>query len=195
MVLAERELLQREARDLNPADKICIDHIDETAEEEKAEGDLAEEKEPTSEEKTVDSGRDLGGQTEHVVGKHVQKEIASEMMVPSMKVLQRGASSLLRFLVAVSMRQASLAGSVDSEEGGVQISPDEAPSAPEDARQVARGAREQSNSKVDGAAAAVLPPARERSMYGTPLTQMQTHVDTLHQVSYRNKLFCAVNDF
>lgn len=192
MVLAERELLQREARDLNPADNICVDHVDETAEEEKAEGDLAEEKEPTAEEKTVDSAKELGGQTEHVPGKQVQKEIASEMMVPSMKVLQRGASSLLRFLVAVSMRQASLAGSVESGEGGVQNSPDEAPSGPEDARHVARGAQEQSSSKVDGgAAAAALPPARERSMYGTPLTQMQTHVDTLHQVSFCTKLFCC----
>lgn len=192
MVLAERELLQREARDLNPADNTCVDHSDETAEEEKSEGSLAEEKEPTAGEKTVGSGEEFEGQTEHVLGKHVRNEITTEMMVPSMKVLQRGASSLLRFLVAVSMRQASLAGSVESEEAGVQVSRDEAPSSPEDARRVARGAQERSSSKVDsGAAAAVLPPTRERSMYGTPLKQMQTHVDTLHQVSYCAKLFCG----
>lgn len=192
MVLAERELLQREVRNLNPADDTCVDHSDKTAEEEKTEGELAEEKVPTAEEKTSDSGGEIGAETDHVLGKHVQNEIASEMMVPSMKVLQRGASSLLRFLVAVSMRQASLGGSVESEEGAVQVSPGEAPSAPEDAGQVARRAQEQSRSKVDsGEAAAVLPPTRERSMYGTPLNQMKTHVDTLHQVSDCTTLFRA----
>lgn len=191
MVLAERELLKREAQGLNPADKTCVDDGDDTAKEEKTEGDLAEKKEPTAEESTVNSGGALGGQNEDVLGKHAQNEIASEMMVPSMKVLQRGASSLLRFLVSVSMRQASLAGSVGSEEDRVQVSPDEVQSAPEDARQAARGTQEQSGSKADsGAAAAGPPPTRERSMYGTPLKQMQTHMDTLHQVSCYNQPIC-----
>ncbi|CAN0570987.1 unnamed protein product, partial [Ectocarpus sp. 12 AP-2014] len=116
---------------------------------------------------------------------HAQKEITPQMMVPSMRVLQRGASSLLRFLVAVSMRQAPLASSVRPEEVGLQASINE--EQPEDTRQIERGGQERSSPNVDGgtaaaAAAAALPATRERSMYGTPLKQMQMHVDNLHQV-------------
>lgn len=183
-VLAERELLQREAQDLNPAVSnpdadvdVDVDQDEETVGEEKAEGALAEEKEANRGDDTMEK------QSEYLLGR--QKEITPEMMVPSMKMLQRAASSLLRFLVAVSMRQASLARSIDSarsEEVRVQGSRDKVPSTPGDSRPMGRG-QERSTPKADvGTAVAVLPPTRERSMYGTPLKQMQTHVDILHQV-------------
>ncbi len=185
VVLAERELLQREAQDLNPAvSDVDVDadadadaDQDEEIAEEKTEGAVAEEKEANAGDDTVEK------QSEYLLGH--KKEITPEMMVPSMKMLQRGASSLLRFLVAVSMRQASLARSVDSarsEEARLQSSRDKVPSTPGDSRPVGRG-QERSTPKADvGAVVAVLPPTRERSMYGTPLKQMQTHVDILHQV-------------
>lgn len=174
MVVAERELLQRQRHDLTG----------EAAEEEKYEGRYAEEKEPTPGGGTVGREGQLHEETEQVLRKHAHN-VTPEMLVPSMKLLQRGASSLLRYLVAVSMRQAPLARSVDgrSEEVGLQASRDEAACPSDEARPVARGAPEQSSPKADnGAAAAALPPTRERSMYGTPLVQMRKHVDNLHQV-------------
>ncbi|CAM9107710.1 unnamed protein product, partial [Ectocarpus fasciculatus] len=188
-VLAERQLLQREAQDLNPAEEkgknADDDDGDETADEKKTEGGLAEEKERSpmdGDDDTVPSAGHLGERAEAGPIENAQKEITPQMMVPSMRVLQRGASSLLRFLVAVSMRQAPLASSVGPEEVGLQASSNEEPRQPEDTRQIERGGQERSSPNVDGgAAAAALPPTRERSMYGTPLKQMQTHVDNLHQ--------------
>lgn len=192
MVLAERKLLQQKAQDASPADKNCVDLDDETTDERKTEGELAEEKEhnPGDDSDMVGSGNGglFGEQSEHalehVLEQHVQKDITPENMAPSMRVLQRGASSLLRFLVAVSMRQASTARPVESGEVGLQASRDKAPRPPEDGRQAVREGQEGPTKAGDGAAVAVLPPTRERSMYGTPLKQMQAHVDTLHQVEY-----------
>lgn len=182
MVLAERELLQQKAQHAVPADEQCVDQVDETADEQKTEGELAEEKAHNpgdgSDMAGIGNGRLVGEHAEHVV-----EAITPEKMAPSMRVLQRGASSLLRFLVAVSMRQASTERPVESGEVGLEASRDKAPGQPEDGRQAVRGQEEPT--KADGGAAvAVLPPTRERSMYGTPLKQMQAHVDSLHQVTY-----------
>ena len=200
VVLAERELLQREAQDTHPAAGDGDSdghgrghgrghgHVDQdTVEEEKAEGVLTEEKEANSGDDAVKK------QSEYVLGPHGQTEITPEMMVPSMKMLQRSASSLLRFLVAVSMRQASLAPSIDSarsEEVPSQSSRDKVPTAPGGSRPPVVRGQERSTPKADvGAVVSVLPPTRDRSMYGTPLKQMQTHVDSLHQVSCRPQCF------
>lgn len=194
-VLAERTLLQREAQDLSPAEEKekNVDDGDETTDEEKAEGGLAEEKERSPmDDGTAPSESHLGEQAEAGPIDHAQeqKEITPQMMVPSMRVLQRGASSLLRFLVAVSMRQAPLASSVGPEEVGLEASSNEERRQPEDTRQIERGGQERSSPDADGgAAAAALPPTRERSMYGTPLKQMQTYVDNLHQVRSGVSLF------
>lgn len=191
MVLAERELLQQKAQNASPAAENGVDQHDETADERKTEGDLAEEKEhnPGDDSDMANIGNGGGGfvgeRPEHVL-EQVQTDITPEKMAPSMRVLQRGASSLLRFLVAVSMRQASTERLVESEEVGLQGSRDKAPGQPEDGHQAVRGGQE-GPTKVDGGAAvAVLPPTRERSMYGTPLKQMQAHVDSLHQVTYQD---------
>lgn len=195
-VLAERELLQRDlrSRNLKPEEMRFGDDSDMAADEEKKEGALAEEKEPNLEDHaggaveqlTDDSERD----PDDALGEPVH-ELSPDMMMPSMKVLQRGASSLLRFLVAVSMRQASLASVIGSEQG-LHCSLDDAPSRAEDARQVPRGGQETLNTPGKGAdrtgslaAAVAWMPTRERSMYGTPFKQMQMHVDNLHQVNIR----------
>lgn len=180
MVLAERELLQQKAHE-------CVDQDEETTDERKAEDELAEEKEhnPGDDCDMVGGGNGglVGEQSEHVI-EQVQDDITPEKMAPSVRMLQRGASSLLRFLVAVSMRQASTARPVSGEVGS-QASRDEARRPAEDGRSAVRGGKERSAKADDGAAVAALPPTRERSMYGTPLKQMQEHVDSLHQVIYR----------
>ncbi|CAM9591597.1 unnamed protein product, partial [Scytosiphon promiscuus] len=183
VVLAERKLLQRERHDPRFTQSDFCDDNGETADEEKDEGRLAEEKESSPGNTTAGGEAPLQERAEQFPHKHMHA-ITPEMMVPSMKLLQRGASSLLRFLVAVSMRHAPLARAVNnsSEEVGLQGSRDEASSPSHEARSVARGAQERSSPKSDdGVAAAVLPPTRERSMYGTPLVQTQKHVDNLHQ--------------
>lgn len=188
MVLAERELLQQQAQNASPADENGVDQHDETADERKTEDEVAEEKEDNPGDDSDMAGIGNG----ELVGEHpkrvmehdqVQKDIITpEKLAPSMRVLQRAASSLLRFLVAVSMRQASTERPVESREVGLQASRDKGPGQPEDGRQVVRG--QEGPTKADGGAAvSVLPPTRERSMYGTPLKQMQAHVDSLHQVT------------
>ncbi|CAN0592046.1 unnamed protein product, partial [Ectocarpus sp. 12 AP-2014] len=141
-----------EAQDLSPAEekeKNVVDDGDQTAGEEKTEGGLAEEKERSPmDDDTAPAERHLGEQVEAGPIHHAQKEITPQMMVPSMRVLQRGASSLLRFLVAVSMRQAPLASSVRPEEVGLQASINE--EQPEDTRQIERGGQERSSPNVDG---------------------------------------------
>lgn len=195
-VLAERELLQREPRE----EKLLVERLDgsgeEVVDEEKTEGEMSESKE-----------RDRGNPVVGVVGRHAQPfkvgsphsrpeavhELESmEMLIPSMKLLQRGASSLLRFLVSVSMRQATLTTIAGSEEPELQGSPNETASRPEDARLAGAAGKEllspKGTERPGGDATTLastplsMPPTRERSMYGTPLKQMQTHADSLHQV-------------
>eukprot|EP00903_Cladosiphon_okamuranus_P019656 g18070.t4 len=186
VVLAERELLQQQAQNVNPAYENSVDQHDETAAERKTEGELAEEKEDNPEDDSdmagIDNGGLVGEHPEHVL-EHAQVQedvITPEKMAPSMRVLQRAASSLLRFLVAVSMRQASTERRVESGGVGLQASRDKGPGQPEDGRRAVRG-QERPTKADGGAAVAVMPPTRERSMYGTPLEQMQAHVDSLHQ--------------
>lgn len=121
-----------------------------------------------------------------------------EMMAPSMKGLQRGASSLLRFLVAVSMRQATPAAVSRPQEGGRPNSRrDSSPSRGEGVHQVTRGDEkrvspsacdriigEGDETAAGAVVASAMQPTRERSMYGTPFQHMQTHVDSLHQVLF-----------
>lgn len=188
MVLAERELLQQKSQNASPTDENGVDQHDETADERKTEGDLAEEKEHNpgddSDMANIGNGGLVVERPEHVL-EQGQTEITPEKMAPSMRVLQRGASSLLRFLVAVSMRQASTERLAQPEEVGLQGSDEKAPGQPEDGRPAVRGGQEGAAKADGGAAVAVLPPTRERSMYGTPLKQMQAHVDSLHQVTHR----------
>lgn len=189
VVLAERELLQKKARKASLADEDkddCVVDQQEAADERKTEGEVVEEKEhnPGDDGDVVVCGNGgLAGEHSKHVLEQVQKDFPPENMAASMKVLQRGASSLLRFLVAVSMRQASTARPVEVGEDGLQASRDKAPRPPEDGHQVLRGGQEEPAKADNGAAVAVLPPTRERSMYGTPLKQMQAHVDSLHQVT------------
>lgn len=206
-VLAERELLTWEARDLKPATAppSCGDDGGHGAlKGQQAEGNLAEGKEESLAAKvsTAEGVRDREEDREEEGARRprgvipMEKTLSPETMAPSMKVLQRGASSLLRFLVAVSMRQASLAGSTGSQGARSQAPASKAPSRVKDMRQPARGGQKLSSSQAseirtasggaaDGlvsATALPMPQTRERSMYGTPLKEMQMHVDNLHQV-------------
>lgn len=199
-VLAERGLLQRKEWDLKPAALRGVGGSDDAANEEKTEGELVEEKEPNFEDDSFGIVGLLGQRKKrganHARWKPLQKALSPEMMMSSMKVQQRGASSLLRFLVAVSMRRAPLAGMTGSEDDLREGPRPEAPGRADAVRQVAASGQ-LSNPEVDRrtgtdrlATATVLPipPTRERSMYGTPLKQMQTHVDGLHQVNFEVRI-------
>ena len=210
-VLAERELMMREARDLKlaTASPVSSDDGDQEAlEEGKMKGKLEEGKEEKLAAKVTSLegvGRKVEDREEEGAHRHwgraAVEKVSPETMAPSMKLLQRGASSLLRFLVAVSMRQASLAGAPGSQDASPQAPANEAPSRAEDSsrRQAARGGPKLSNSKASGmrrsiggtsglvsATALPMPQTRERSMYGTPFKEMQVHLDNLHQVTLRN---------
>lgn len=200
-VLAERELLQREARDQELLVERLSGNGEEEADEKKTEGEVSESKE-----------RDGGSPVVGVVGRLAQpyemglppsrpeavyEQVSTEMLIPSMKLLQRGASSLLHFLVSVSMRQASLTTVSGSEEPRLQGSPNDTASRAEDARLVTGGGQELlspkgaeragGNDTTPASTPLSMPPTRERSMYGTPLKQMQTHADSLHQVMLPTK--------
>lgn len=222
-VLAEREVMMREARDLKPATAppACGDDGDQEAlGEGQVEGKLEERKDQKPAAKVtctegvgkIEDGEEEGAHR-HQGGAAAAKKVSPETMTPSMKVLQRGASSLLRFLVAVSMRQASLTGAPGSQDTRSQTPTNEAPGRAEDTsrRQAARSGPKLSNSKgstrrstgatsgLVSATALPMPQTRERSMYGTPFKEMQMHVDNLHQVTLRNvqhttpplRRFCA----
>lgn len=176
-VLAERELLKQEAKDAKAQEAIVststpswtdFDVFGESLEE-KVEIDVAEEK-----------GCD------HDVGVHAAAEplsggkVSPEAMVPSLKVLQRGAMSLLRFLLIVSMRQASLPLATRDSSGGASnrvkgIREDREQDGSEERR--AEGGAKSTRSEM-----MLIPPTRDRSMYGTPVEQMRTHMENLHQV-------------
>lgn len=210
-VLAERELMTREARDLKAATAppVSSDKGDQEAPEEGMESKLEEgKKEKLAAKVTCAEGvkkagnREGGGAHRHRGGAAVEK-VSPETIMPSMKVLQRGASSLLRFLVAVSMRQASLTGAPGSPDARSQAPRNEAPGRAEDTSspQAARSGPKLSNSRAStrrrrrstvatgglvSATALPLPQTRERSIYGTPFEEMQMHVDNLHQVTLCN---------
>lgn len=207
-VLAERELLTWEARDLKPATApaCCSDDGGhEALEGEHAEGILEGKKDSLPAKVSTaegvgdrEEGREKEGALRGVTA--MEKKLSPETMTPSMKVLQRGASSLLRFLVAVSMRQASLVGATGSQDARSQAPASKAPSRVKDTRQAARGGQKLSSSKTSeirtasggaagglvSATALPMPQTRQRSMYGTPLKEMQMHVDNLHQVRLRD---------
>lgn len=184
--LAERELFKREARNVK-AVAIDFDDIEEAANEDKIEGELMEKKEADEEGDIGTAGKLAEGSQldgDHASVEVKYKELSPETMVHSMKVLQRGASSLLRFLVAVSMRQASLATLTGPEGSEIQRSPDDAPNRTACVRQPASPKSQGRPSRADRRSVApLIPPTRERSMYGTPFKDMQTHVDSLHQVT------------
>lgn len=178
-VLAERELLMQESRHIQTA----LDSDNSVSVGDKAKAYTAEEKEMNVDERAPRV-------SEKPFIPTARSGHSAEGMVPTMKVMQRGALSLLRFLVAVSMRQASLAAEARSDESATQRSVEDASSGANDVR---HGARED---HVSGATATEhdgrrrarttvlpIPPTRERSMYGTPFKEMQTYADSLHQVS------------
>lgn len=202
-VLAERDLLEQQAQNVKPAVALLGSDSEAAADEEKTEGEQEEEKRPNPGDGAVRHLRQL----EHTCGEPAHVDLSPEVMMPSMKLMQRGAWSLLRFLVAVSMRQASLAGVAESETSGLEGPPDDRRNGAEGVSQGAReGVREGLlDPKAEGRArgvgrkkvAAVVglrPPTRERSMYGTPFKQMQTHVDNLHQVKIETQYFVNLPD-
>lgn len=217
-VLAERELMTREARDLKAATAPPVSSDD--GDQEAPEKGMVEDKlEKGVEEKLAakvtcaegvgkvkDREEERAHRHRHRGGAAVEKKVSPETMTPSMKVLQIGASSLLRFLVAVSMRQASLTGAPGSQDARSQAPTNEASGRAEDTsrRQAARSEQKLSNCNASSstrrrrrkstgatnglvsATALPMPQTRERSMYGTPFKEMQMHVDNLHQVTLRN---------
>lgn len=204
-VALERERLrQAAASDTTPAD------------EHKAEGELAEEKHAdVRHAQAQDAGasrsaeRRLDGSSAYSLDPPSRasfdpKSISPEALYPSSKMSQLGAASLLRFLVAISMRQAAPSSIGPGDEPGSGGDQDGRSSA--QARGAVRGAQQgvrgkegmmggrsgpappagnagQGVSSIRGAETVLMPPTRERSMYGTPFKEMRTHVDSLHQVS------------
>lgn len=199
-VLAERERLQREVQQAKKEMPICGDNHGDAVDEQTADGDLADEKEPDPVEgRTIDVSKQVFPQTKSSVDalhlKDAEFELPPAALVPSLKEMQRGASSLLRFLMAVSMRQALPAAVAGRSDGGLQQPTGNAsPRRVEDGRPVAgeneklvtpTGRVKMTGTDGTAAASAVNPmlPTRERSIYGTPFKHMQTHVDNLHQVN------------
>lgn len=192
-VLAERERMQQARSDDENASAYGCRTEDGAGTEEKEEG-VVEAKMATFDELAdrdildwIPSDGGVAGESEW---------ISWEMLAPSMKVMQRGASSLLRFLVVISMRQAASATVAAPGEHGMRESPvGDSRRQDGDAHRIARdndrlatpssvapagskGAASSTN-PVQGV---ILPPTRERSMYGTPFEHMRTHVESLHQV-------------
>lgn len=189
-MLSERERLQRTATSR-----------EDLMSEQKVEHDLVEEKE-------VEFGDEMSNSSEQAAMQNVSIGYRSksggesapfsvEALAPSMKMLQRGAWSLLRFLVAISMRRATPSTLAANEEFGLRRHPHgDAPNLGEGAHQATRDKDESVASSVrvtatgtigttantNATRSVLMPPTRERSTYGTPFKQMRMHVDSLHQV-------------
>lgn len=188
-VLAERERLRQEASEGPFRDAALGEGTKHVAGGDKTDGGQGEGK--GEQVQTRRSGGPSDSRAHHF------ESLSPEAVAPSIKKLQAGASSLLRFLVAVSMRQATPAAVYTPQEGVMRESArNGSPSRVEGRRQVARehGKRSTPSTQTpvvgDGGTAAgvsvasSIPPTRERSMYGTPFQHMQTHVDSLHQVQF-----------
>lgn len=193
-VLAERELLKQEAQDAKAQEALVNNKTSSWADfdvfgeslEEKVEADVPEEKDfdhdvgvhVTAEQ--LSKGTTRSGDTR--VGQ-VYAELPPEAVIPSLKVLQRGAMSLLRFLLTVSMRQASLSETPVTRDSSGESS-NRVKGRERDGSVISGGER-----RADGGTTAtrskmlMIAPTRERSMYGTPVEQMRTHMENLHQVS------------
>ncbi|CAM9363981.1 unnamed protein product [Discosporangium mesarthrocarpum] len=172
-VLAERHALQLQAQ--HRVLKAVVGNMEgESGEdEEKTENLLIEEKVPETQGPLLKTKEVNEGISEHPV--------APGALEPTLKLLRQGACSLLRFLIAVSVRQTPAASLADSTSHPVQ---------PEDSRSghgggFTFGGTTHTTDLGTGTGARSMPlpppPTRERSIYGTPLRLMQTHADSLHQ--------------